>query len=212
MFFIEWWNSLGIASQVFACIALPTTLVLFIQTVMMLIGFASDSDGGDVPDGDSSDIEPSDGVFGDGDLPDADDISGFDGLRIFTVRGIIAFFTVFGWVGVVCDNSGLHLALTILIATVCGFAMMTLLGFLVKWTMKLKNDGTTDNKNALGVSGRVQLVIPAERQGMGKVHIMLQGVYSERDAVTDEEKPIPTGSEIVVIGLSGKTTLVVKRK
>ena len=41
---------------------------------------------------------------------------------------------------------------------------------------------------------------------------MLQGSYVERDAVTDDEETIPTGSEVVVIGLSGQTTLVVKRK
>ncbi len=212
MFFIEWWNSLGLVSQVFACIALPTTLITLIQTILMFIGFGGDSgadaDGDiDMPDGDSSD-----GIYGDGDIPDADDISGLDGLRIFSVRGIMAFFTVFGWVGVVAYNGGLSLAWTILVSTLCGLAMMFLLALLVRWVMKLRSDGTTDNKNALGVSGRVQLVIPAERSGLGKVHIMLQGVYSEREAVTDEGTPIPTGSEVTVIGLSGKTTLVVKRK
>ena len=201
------------ASQVFACIAIPTTIVLFIQTVMMLIGFSSDSDAdGDLSDVDGGDVEISEDTLGDGDIPDADEISGFDGFRIFTVRGIIAFFVVFGWVGVVADNAGLALGFTIPLATVCGGAMMVLLAYLVKWTMKLKSDGTADNKNALGVAGRVQLTIPAKRSGLGKVHILLQGAYTERDAVTDEDSPIPTGSEIVVIGISGNTTLVVKRK
>ena len=36
--FIEWWNSLGTLSQVLYCIAIPATLVLLIQTIMMLIG------------------------------------------------------------------------------------------------------------------------------------------------------------------------------
>ena len=210
MFFIEWWNSLGLASQIFACIAIPTTLLLFIQTVMMFIGFGEDSPSDADAD---ADLDVSDGdVSADGDLPEIDDVSGLDGLRVFTVRGIIAFFVVFGWVGVVLDNSGLPLGATIPIALASGVLMMLVLAYLTKGVLKLKSDGTADNKNALGVAGRVQLTVPPSRSGAGKVHIILQGTYSERDAVTDEDAPIPTGSEIVVIGLSGKTTLVVKRK
>ena len=41
---------------------------------------------------------------------------------------------------------------------------------------------------------------------------MLQGAYVERGAVTDETEAIPTGSEIVVVGVSGQTDLVVRRK
>ena len=33
-----WWDSLSLISQIFACIAIPTTVVLAIQTVLMLIG------------------------------------------------------------------------------------------------------------------------------------------------------------------------------
>ena len=32
----EWWNSLGLAVQVFYCVAVPSTLLLVIQTVMLL--------------------------------------------------------------------------------------------------------------------------------------------------------------------------------
>ena len=41
---------------------------------------------------------------------------------------------------------------------------------------------------------------------------MLQGTYVEREAVTDEDAPLPYGTEVVVIGLSGESTLVVARK
>ena len=42
---IDWWNSLSIAAQVFACIAVPASLVLLIQTLLMLIGIGEDADG-----------------------------------------------------------------------------------------------------------------------------------------------------------------------
>lgn len=201
------------AAQIFACVAIPATLILLIQTIMMFLGFGDDSDG--IADGgmdDIGDTDVGDGVFGE-ELPsETPDISGLDGLRIFTLRGIVAFFVVFGWVGVVMDSAGASLWATVPIAVICGFAIMVLLALLFKAIMKLRNDGNTDNRNAVGTAGKVQLTIPPSRTGEGKVHLMLQGSYVERNAVTDETEAIPTGCEIIVVGISGQTDLVVKRK
>ena len=210
MFFVEWWDSLNIIVQVFYCIAIPATLVLLIQTILMFFGFDDGADGDitlDAPDADF-----------DGDVideaPDMDinDVSGLESLHIFTVRGIIAFFVIFGWVGVVMQSAGIKLFITLPVATVCGFAMMVLIAYLFKLVMRLKSDGTADNRNALGSAGKVYLAIPPSRTGEGKVNIMLQGAYVERNAVTDETESIPTGCEIIVVGTSGQTSLVVKRK
>ena len=210
MFFVEWWDSLNIIVQVFYCIAIPATLVLLIQTILMFFGFDDGADGDitlDAPDADF-----------DGDVideaPDMDinDVSGLESLHIFTVRGIIAFFVIFGWVGVVMQSAGIKLFITLPVATVCGFAMMVLIAYLFELVMRLKSDGTADNRNALGSAGKVYLAIPPSRTGEGKVNIMLQGTYVERNAVTDETESIPTGCEIIVVGTSGQTSLVVKRK
>ncbi len=218
MFLIDYWNSLTTASQIFSCIAIPATLILIIQTVLMFLGFGDDADVsadsladsiGDVP----SDADITDGVFGeDLDIDEPTDISGLEGLRIFTIRGIIAFFVVFGWVGFVMDSAGAVLWATIPVSIVCGSAMMLLLALLFRAILKLRNDGNTDNRNAIGTAGKVQLTIPPSRTGEGKVHLMLQGSYVERNAVTDDIEAIPTGCEVVVIGISGQTDLIVKRK
>ena len=212
---LAWWNSLGLASQIFYCMAIPATLVLLIQTFLMFLGMEGDGEVGDMADGtpdDIPDVDGPDGVFeGDGMSEDLDP-SGFDGLRVFTVRGIIAFFVVFGWVGVVMDGAGVALPITLAVSTACGAVIMVLLAFLLRAVMRLRSDGNTDNRNAIGVSGKVQLTIPPARSGEGKVHLMLQGAYVERGAVTDEAEAIPTGSEVVVVGLSGQTDLVVRRK
>lgn len=206
--FIEWWNNIGTVSQIFYCIAVPATLVLLIQTVMMLLGMDDSGEAGDVGDiGDSSDS-----IFGDAEIDDLPDTYGLDGLRIFTIRGIIAFFVVFGWVGVVMQDAGVHLAITIPVATVSGFAMMVALAFLFRAVMRLRSDGNTDNRNAIGTSGKVYLTIPPSRSGVGKVQVMLQGSFVEINAVTDEDEAIPTGAEIVVVGVSGQIDLIVKRK
>ena len=217
MFIMDWWNTLSTASQVFYCMAIPATLVLLIQTVMMFIGIGGESEGfgedaipDDLPETDLPDA--GDGVFeGEGISEDLDP-GAFDGLRIFTVRGIIAFFVVFGWVGVVMDSMGAPLFASVPVALVCGVVMMVLLAFLLRAVMRLRSDGNTDNRNAIGTAGKVQLTIPPARTGEGKVHLMLQGSYVERSAVTDDEEAIPTGSEVVVVGVSGQTDLVVRRK
>ena len=213
--FIEWWNTLGIVSQIFFCIAVPATLVLLIQTIMMFIGIGDDGDG--LGDGDVDDIsdvpdDAPDGVFGEDSVSDTPDEAGFSGLRIFTLRGIVAFFVVFGWVGVVMMEAGVHLGITLPVAAVCGFAMMIVLAFLFKAVMKLRSDGNIDNRNAIGTSGKVYLTIPPARSGEGKVQIMLQGSFVERNAVTDEAEAIPTGTEVIVTGVSGQLDLIVKRK
>ena len=211
---IEWWNSLSIISQVFYCIAIPSTLVLLIQTILLFLGL--DDDGADDLSG-GGDIDVSADVDGDG-IFDADgtevpeDISGLADLKIFTLRGIIAFFVVFGWVGVSMDSMDISYYVTIPVSVACGVLMMVAIAFLMRAVMRLRNDGNIENRNAVGKSGTVYLTIPASRGGEGKVQVMIQGSYVERNAVTDEAEPIPTGSEIVVIGVSGNSNLVVKRK
>ena len=229
MFIVEWWNELNLATQIFYCIAIPATLVLLIQTVTMFFGMDDNADGvGDIEldntlDG-IDDIELDggfdgmdepdalDGIFGEDSITEPSDSFGWEGLRIFTVRGLIAFFVVFGWVGVAMQSGGISLWITVPVALLCGFAMMVALAFLMRAVMKLRSDGNLDNRNAVGVAGKVYLTIPARRSGEGKVNVLLQGSYVEREAVTDEEEPIPTGVEVVETGLSGQTTLVVKRK
>lgn len=210
MAIIEWWNSLSLVAQIFYCIAVPSTLVLVVQTILMFIGMGedADADGADTDVSDDVDVDGSeDGGF-DEDL----DPNGFDGLRIFTVRGVIAFLVIFGWVGALLESMNVALWINIPISSVCGFAMMVLLAFIFKAIMNLKSDGTIDIRNAVGTAGKVHLTIPPARMGEGKVHILLQGSYVERDAVTDEPDPIPTGSEVVVVRVSGETTLVVRKK
>ena len=208
---IDWWNSLTLVSQIFYCIAVPSTLLLLIQTIMMLVGLGDDA-ASDIGDVDVSDADVSDGVFGDNEITEIPDDFGLEGLRILTVKGIISFFVVFSWVGIVLESVGAQLFITIPVSAVCGLATMLLLAFLMRAVMKLRSDGNIDTKNAIGTSGKVYLTIPPARSGEGKVQLLLQGSFVELGAVTDDEIAIPTGSEIVVVGVSGQTDLVVRRK
>lgn len=211
---LEWWNALNLSTQIFYCVAIPSTLVLLIQTVLTFIGIGggTDVDADGVDDFDPNAADSPEGVYGDGDFDDVADAQGMDSLRIFTVRGVIAFLVVFGWMGVALDASGVSLFITVPVSFACGLAIMISLAFIFRAIMRLRSDGNTDNRNAVGTAGKVQLTIPPARSGEGKVHVMLQGSYVERNAVTDEQEAIPTGAEVIVVGVSGQTDLVVKRK
>ena len=199
----EWWEALGTVGQVFACIAIPATLILIIQMILTLIGLSGDDADADIADSDSDGgIEIDDG---DNDIVDG-------GLRLFTLRGLIAFFSVMGWVGTICCEGDLSLPITILISVASGTLAMLVIALLMKWLFGLQYDGTENIRDALGVSGTVYVRIPPSRSGKGKINAIVQGKLCERDAVTDEETIINYGEEITVVGISGEETLIVRRK
>ena len=43
--FSEWWNGLELFTQVMYCVALPSTLILIIQSIMIIAGFGGDGAG-----------------------------------------------------------------------------------------------------------------------------------------------------------------------
>lgn len=218
---INWWNALTIEAQIFACMAIPATLVLLIQTILMLIGIGGEHDGifgeadiDNVGDHDIPDFgtDHADGVFGEGFTHGDHDVSGLEGLRILSVRGVIAFFVVFGWMGVVLEGANVLLPINLLVSFLCGILTMVLIALLMRWVLRLQSSGTVDLRNALGCGGRVYLTVPAKRSGQGKVNVTVQGQYREFDCVCDADEPIPTGSEVTVIGISSGDTLIVIKK
>lgn len=235
---IVWWETLGTVGQVFACVAIPATVILFLQTILMLIGIGGHELGGDSSDGDvdhdfghdfghdfdhdfdghldmHGDIDVHgdvhDGVFGEHDGHDGHDGSD-GGLRLFSFRGIIAFLCVLGWVGVLCARLELAMPLTILLSAASGLLAMVLIALLFRLIYSLQADGTENIRNALGASGTVYLRIPPRRNGSGKVNLLLDGKLVEKEAVTDEEEMIAYGEQIVVVGICGGTELIVQRK
>lgn len=196
----EWWNALGNAGQVFACIAIPATVMLLIQMVLTILGLSNDADT-DV----ETEIDDADEALHDRDIADG-------GLRLFTLRGFIAFFSVMGWVGTICCGSNLALPLSIAISAASGFLAMVVIAAIMKWLIGLQYDGTENINEALGASGTVYIRIPPSRSGKGKINVIIQGKLAEKSAVTDEETMLSYGEEVTVVGISGEETLIVRRK
>lgn len=242
-----WWASLTWLERLFAYVAFPATLLLILQTLLLLFGLGHDGDGdadgadigmdGDVDADFDPDVEPDAGIgadfdaaagldpaadmdtggdfipCGDHDAPEATAQDGpFAGLKLFTLRGIVAFLAVAGWGGLWLLRMGLNPVLAVFLAVAMGFWAMLLMALFLRVAFKLQSDGTMDYRNALGTAGTVYLTIPAGRAGTGKVNLLIQDQLMELDAVTDETEALPTGTEIVVVALSGGSTLVVCKK
>lgn len=212
---LAWWESLDALERGFAFVAFPATALLLIQMVLTLLGLGHDAD---------ADMDLTIDVDGDG-IPDIPDISAADaasigdqgagfgaGLQLFSLRGIIALFAVGGWAGLALLRGGMDRGLAVLLAIAAGALAMVLTALILKSFLRLQYNGTLDVRNAVGLSGTVYLTIPPARSETGKVTLLLQERLTQLDAVTDCEVPIKTGAEVVVIGVSGKTTLIVQPK
>lgn len=187
-----WWESLSSYQQVLFAIAAAATLIMIIFLVLMLIGIGDD----EIDDFDIDVDEP---------------VINFSGLKIFTLRGTLAFLSVGGWVAFLLEQPTGPVWATIL-GMIAGAIAAILMALAFRAAMKLEQEGNLDYKNAINKVGRVYLRIPAKRSGLGKVNITIQDRYVEVDAVTDEEEPISTGLEVVVVDIISESTLVVKKR
>lgn len=134
------------------------------------------------------------------------------GIHLFTMQGLVAFFAVFGWSGLLMLKSDVIPGVSIALAAVFGFIAMFLIAVAMRAMLRLQSDGTLDIRNAIGKSGTVYLPIYPKRSSAGKVTVMIQERLVEMDAVTDGEEKIPTGAEVTIVGISNGNKLVVIKK
>jgi hypothetical protein len=187
------WSEVGIFEQVFWVITIPATVIFLVLLVLTVLGSDADVD---------VDTDVDAGI-------DAGDSIPF---QFLSLKNIVAFFAVFGWSGIGFVNAGLSSWLVILLATICGLLMMTAMAALFYFMSRLAESGTLNMKNAVGKLGEVYLIIPAKRNGMGKVQLNVQGSIRTLDAITDEPETIPTSSIIQVIDVIDDQILLVKKQ
>ncbi len=192
--FGDWWSSLNGTQQMFWGISIIFSVLFVIQFVLSLIGLDFDSET-DFEVGSHSDVDA--------------DYSLDPSFTLFSVRSIIAFFTFFGWTGVLALNAGIGTTMAVVFASVSGFAAMALVGYMMYLFSKLGESGNVDLNEALFQTGEVYLTIPAGKRNQGKIHINIQGVMKEMDAIT-EGKTLTTGSRIRVVEILDDNILLVE--
>lgn len=140
---------------------------------------------------------------------DADD--GGVGFQFFTFKNVVAFFTIFGWTGIICLDNQMSTGMTVVISSVAGFIMMVITSFLFYSMSKLTQSGTLKMEKAVGVIGEVYLPIGANRSKVGKVSIKVQGSLRELEAITDSEEELSTSTMIKVLEIVSAELLLVEK-
>ena len=189
---INWWNELDLIQQIFALIALPSTVLIIIQTVLLLIGIGGESDT-DV------DVDDVDGI----DLPD-------DGLAIFSIRGILSMLCITGWVAVALLETTLPAGVSIAIAIVCGIVTLIGMAYLMRAVNRLQSSGNIDVGNCIGKIGEVYIPVPAAGAGSGKINLTVQEKFCEFTAITTSSDQLKTGSYVRVVAVNEAGVLVVE--
>lgn len=212
--FADWWNGMGMLQQIFACVALPATVLLVLQTILLIFGIGGghDADHGDFDDHSAlTDAHDGDAHDLPGHEPDHDHDPSHSGsgLRIFTIRGFVAFFAVGGWRGIAMLDLGRSPLSAIAAALLGGIVALFTAAFIIKWSLKMQESGTLSIENAISKTGNCYITIPPKRSGSGKVTVTVQEQFTELDAITDAVEPIRPGTQILVIGIDGESTLVV---
>ena len=232
-----WWDGLTLLQKLLYFVAVPSTIVMLIQTVLLIIGMGGHMDvdagqisgdvGHDLPHdavvtGHSTlghaghitalahpmtDVHASHGAQPGDDSASVQDAAAF---RLFSLRSVLAFLVVFGWVGIAMDAGTTPVYVTMLVAFVCGSAALYLTALLFFAIQKLQSSGNIQLSNAVGSSGEVYIPIPASGGGTGKVNVLVQERWLECDAITPAGGVLKTGQPVRVTGVQGNSVLVVE--
>jgi hypothetical protein len=197
-------NDLTLFQTIFFVIAVSSTIVLVVQTILALVGIGEDgdfADGAEAADGDSS-------GNGNGDSGDNFDAQG---LRLFTVRGIVTFLMVGAWVGFIASRAEINTFVAAVFAMISGSVSLLGMAKLMQVLMGLHQDGTLKLSNALGQTGTVYIRIPGNEKGIGKINVTVQERLCEFDAVTENGEELKTGERIYVTDIRADNVLVVEK-
>lgn len=204
----QWWNSLNDLQQLFYYCAIPATTVLFIQTLLTILGLGNDVDFDSDLDVDfDSDFESDTSIT----ELDLDQVESTSSLKFFSIRGIVAFLTLFGWVGIVLSNTNLHISIIFLIATLSGLAGMIIIALMFYGITRLQSSGNIRLNNAIGSTAQVYIPIPPNRLGKGKIQVTIQERLSEVYAMTESKKTLSTGCIVRVVDVIDINTLLVEK-
>lgn len=188
---------LDVFERVLFIIATTSTALLIVQIILLLIGIGGSSD---MIDFSHVDVD----AHFDTHLDTGAEFS------LFTIKGVIGFFAVGGWVGFAVSQAGGHILLVILLTLITGTATLFGVAYLYNLIVKMQSDGTINMSNAVGLIGKVYLTIPPKGKGSGKVNLTIQERLIEAEAISQIEEPIKTEEMIRVIGCYENTVIVEK--
>jgi len=175
--------------KTFWFIAIPTSLIFIIQTIMTFMG--TDSSDGIQPD--------FDGDFNGADAP----------FQLFSLRNLINFLLGFSWTGISFYTTISNIPLLIILSLVVGILFVYAFFAIIKQVQKLAEDNSFKISNTLNKTAEVYLTIPENKKGKGKIMISVNGAFHELEAMTEKDK-IQSGSVVKVVKIENNNILIVE--
>lgn len=188
---MDFFENLDPLLRTFWYLAIPTSVIFAIQSILTFIGL-------DATEGLDTDF--------DGNIDGAD-----EPFQLFSFRNLINFLLGFSWSGIsfydVISNKGLLIA----VALAIGIGFVALFFLIIKQLMRFSENNSFNIQNTLNKTAEVYLTIPANRLGHGKILVSVNGSIHELVAITEEVSDILTGTLITITQIENDNILVVKR-
>lgn len=186
---MDFFNTMDFFLKGFWFVAIPTTIIFLIQTIMTFIGV-------NASDGLEADF---DGDFDGGETP----------FQLFSLRNLINFLLGFSWTGITFYNLISNKLALVLIAVLVGCVFVYLFFLIIKALMKLSEDNSFKISETIGKSAEVYLSIPENKKGKGKVILSVKGALRELDAITEGER-ILSNTNVRIVGMENNVLVVEK--
>lgn len=123
--------------------------------------------------------------------------------NVLSIRALVSALTFFGLAGMATLSSAAFSAFALPVALFAAAVAMVVVAWLMSLMHTLQADGTVRIESTVGATGSVYLTVPPKKEGSGKVTVKVQNRTMEYKAVTAEDKPLPTGSAVMVVGIEG---------
>lgn len=175
--------------RAFWFVAIPTSSIFLIQTIMTFMGV--DSTDGLHPD--------FDGDLGHPDTP----------FQLFSLRNLINFLLGFSWTGISFYSAISNRLVLILLSLAVGILFVYLFFVLMKQVQKLAEDNSFKISNTLFKTAEVYLTIPENKKGKGKIMISVNGAFHELEAMTENAR-IESGAVVKVVSIEYGNVLIVE--
>lgn len=176
-----------VAENAYFYIALAATVFFVLQSIFTFLGVGDDFE-----------------LDSDFDAELDLDAGAIDGLsmtfHLFTIRGIISFFMLFGWTGFILTNAGYEALIVLLFSFVAGVVMLVLVALVYYFFKRIAQEGNMNIFDAIGKQGSVYIPIPSRNEGLGKVQIIVGESLRTLDAIS-KSGPIKTGQQVKVVGV-----------
>jgi len=204
---LAWWEALdGFSKGMFGA-AVFFGVIFVYEMFAAFTGLGSDSDADGAPDHDFGADGAPDHDVGADDSHDAAQSTAL--FKLFSVRSIVSFFTLFTWGTALYTSNGMGHTAALGLGTLWGLAAMLIVSLLVHFMRGLAYDGTARAQDSVGSEVTVHLDIPPG--GEGEVRMLCGDAITHFRAREARGNAAPAGSRARVLRILGPNLVEVER-